>query len=102
MKEPTFKTNKDSVVELLREAIVFAEYKPGDCPVQDKIAKQLNISATPVREALCQLKTEGVLEHSLHRGVRETHLIRDANERVATHEAMTQLDGADIAHLKAL
>ena len=82
MKEPTFKTNKDSVVELLREAIVFAEYKPGDCPVQDKI--------------------EGVLEHSLHRGVRETHLIRDANERVATHEAMTQLDGADIAHLKAL
>ena len=70
LPEPEHKTKKDVVVEQIREAILVAKYKPGGRLLQDEIAKRLNVSPTPVREALQQLETEDVLDHSPHRGVR--------------------------------
>ena len=70
MNEPVHKTKKDAVVELIRESILSAELKPGDRLLQDEIAQRMNVSATPVREALRQLEAEGVLAHSPHQGAR--------------------------------
>jgi DNA-binding GntR family transcriptional regulator len=107
-----FKTKKDVVVELIREAILSAEFKPGDRLLQEEIAKRLNVSPTPVREALRQLEAEGVLDHSPHRGVRvteikfedvrEIYLIRAALEALATREAASNLSRTNIAYLRAL
>jgi len=58
LTEPEYKTKKDVVVERIREAILAAEYKPGDRLLQDEIDKRLNVSPTPVREALRQLEAE--------------------------------------------
>ena len=112
MTEPEYKTKKDVVVERIREAILAAEYKPGDRLLQDEIAKRLNVSPTPVREALRQLEAEGVLDHSPHRGVRiaevnvddvrEIYLMRGALEALATREAVPKLSRSDVAYLKAL
>jgi DNA-binding GntR family transcriptional regulator len=107
-----FKTKKDVVVELIREAILSAEFKPGDRLLQEEIAKRLNVSPTPVREALRQLEAEGVLDHSPHRGVRvteirfedvrEIYLIREALEALATREAVPNLSRTNVAYLRAL
>jgi DNA-binding GntR family transcriptional regulator len=112
MADPDYRTKKDVVVELIREAILSAEYKPGDRLLQQEIAKRLNFSPTPVREALRQLEAEGVLDHSPHRGVRvveakmedvrEIYLIRAALESLATREAVPNITRAEIARLREL
>ena len=46
------------------------EIEPGEWVRQHEISELLEISATPVREALRELVSEGVLEHISHTGVR--------------------------------
>lgn len=100
------------MVEQIRDAILLAELKPGDRLPQDELAKRLNVSSTPVREALRQLEAEGVLDHVPHHGVRvaeikfedvrEIYLIRGVLEALATQEAVPNLDPTDVAFLNAL
>ncbi len=52
----------DDVYEQILSAIVNGEIAPGDRLIQEKIAAEINISRTPVREALLRLEQEGILE----------------------------------------
>lgn len=54
----------DEVYEQLVDAIMAREIGPEDRLVQERLAAELNISRTPVREALMRLEQEGVLEVS--------------------------------------
>ncbi len=45
----------------LRDALKSGALKPGDRVMEVPVAKQLNVSRTPVREALLQLEREGLL-----------------------------------------
>jgi len=51
----------DEVYDQLLESIVRGELGPDDRLVQEKLAAELDISRTPVREALLRLEQEGVL-----------------------------------------
>ena len=51
----------DEAVEKLREAIVTGSLRPNQRLVESEIARQLNVSRTPVREALKQLELQGYL-----------------------------------------
>lgn len=112
MATPVYRTKKEVIVEILREAILSGELQPGDRLLQDELAERLNVSATPVREALRQLEAEGILTHSPHKGVRvadvkledtrETYLIRSALEALATRLATPNLDEAAIERLQDL
>lgn len=53
----------------LREAILTGRLEPGTRLVERKIAKQLGVSRTPVREAIRKLELEGLVEHLPRRGV---------------------------------
>jgi DNA-binding GntR family transcriptional regulator len=55
------------VFEHLREAIVRGEMAPGDRLVEARLAEALDISRTPVREAMHKLEREGFL-HKLPKG----------------------------------
>ena len=55
--------------ERLKRAIQSGEYGPGDRVLEDEIAERLNISRTPVREALRRLENEGFLVYKSHRGM---------------------------------
>ena len=57
----------DEVYDQLIQAILDRDIKPDDTLVQEKLAAELQISRTPIREALMRLEREGVLEVS-HRG----------------------------------
>ena len=53
---------REQTVKNLREAIVNGFFKPGDRLVERKLCKLMGVSRTPLREALRQLETEGLVE----------------------------------------
>ena len=53
---------KDSVLESIKNRIKYLEYKPGDNLNEKLIAEELQVSRTPVREALLILKGENFVE----------------------------------------
>ncbi len=62
--QPTRRRLADEVYEQLVDAIMRREIGPDDRLVQEKLASEMQISRTPVREALMRLEQEGVLEVS--------------------------------------
>lgn len=57
------------VYSTLREDILSGKYKAGENLVEVKIAEELNVSRTPVREAVRQLELEGLVESIPNKGV---------------------------------
>lgn len=66
MEKP--KTIAEFVAESLRKDILLREIKSGTRLKQDEISKQLNVSSTPVREAIKILVVEGLLNFDSYRG----------------------------------
>jgi DNA-binding GntR family transcriptional regulator len=62
--QPERRRLADEVYNELTEAIIRREISHEDVLVQEKLAKEMQISRTPVREALMRLEQEGVLEVS--------------------------------------
>jgi len=60
----------DEVVEVLRERILGGYYEPGVPLRQEQLAAELNISRTPLREALRMLESDGLVTVSPGRGAR--------------------------------
>jgi DNA-binding GntR family transcriptional regulator len=67
----------DQVFENLRQAIIRGEVAPGDRLVESRIAEVLDISRTPVREAIHKLEREGLLRKLPHGGFTVVHLSRE-------------------------
>lgn len=55
-------TLREATVEHLRNAIVTGSLSPGEVLRDAEVAAQLGLSPTPVREALVQLASEGLIE----------------------------------------
>ena len=53
---------REKVLDVLREAIIQGDFKPGQALVESELAAQLGVSRAPIREALQILNTEGLLE----------------------------------------
>lgn len=68
-------SNLDSMVrENLRDKILSGELDGGFHLSELKISKEYNVSRTPVREALCALAADGLVEMVPHRGAFVTHV----------------------------
>src|SRR3954462_12668633 len=103
----------------IREKILSGVYAPGSALLQDAIAAEFGTSKIPVREALVQLRSEGLIDVYAHRGfqvrplsaeeVSEVFQLRlqiepaavasgaraaSAQERAAAGEALAQLNRA--------
>jgi DNA-binding GntR family transcriptional regulator len=112
MTRRVYHTKTDQVVQILREAIMSGELQPGERLMQDALAEQLNVSATPIREALRQLESEGILSHSPHKGVRvaeveledveEIYRIRAVLEELATRMAVPNIPAEMLQDLREL
>jgi len=62
-------SQRSSVAHFLREQIISGEMKPGAQVKQNEIAENFKCSPGPVREAMRDLESEGLLEHIQNRGV---------------------------------
>jgi DNA-binding GntR family transcriptional regulator len=101
-------TSQEAVLREIRQAIMTCRLKPGQWIRQLDIAKQLNVSSVPVREALNTLAAEGQVVHERHRGYRvvelsreqleEIYLARSLLENEVTRRAVPKMD-AELARL---
>jgi DNA-binding GntR family transcriptional regulator len=62
-------TRTDLVADSIRTAILSGRIKPGETLVERRLAEQLGVSKTPVREALIGLASTGLVVISPNRGV---------------------------------
>lgn len=62
------RTTHATVTERLREAILSGQLPAGARLVQAELAQALNVSVTPVREALRELSTQGLVDMDAFRG----------------------------------
>jgi len=68
---------KEEVYKLLRELILVNELLPGQKLSIEELARELDISPTPVREALAKLDSDGLLELSRNKKPRVTQITED-------------------------
>ena len=67
-------TLRTHVVKMLSAGILSGKYKPGDRLNESQIARELNISRIPVREALSQLQEQGLVQNRERRGMFVTNI----------------------------
>jgi DNA-binding GntR family transcriptional regulator len=67
-------TLRAHVVKMLSADILSGKYKPGDRLNESQIARELNISRIPVREALSQLQEQGLVQNRERRGMFVTNI----------------------------
>ena len=84
-----------SLVELavsrLRSEILSGALEPGERLVEEQLTRRFGISRAPVREALCLLAEQGLVDQLPRRGVRVTTLSeRDYDELFAVRDALEQ------------
>jgi DNA-binding GntR family transcriptional regulator len=67
--QPRYDTITETVTATLREAILKGVFEPGEHLRQYEIAEWLGVSPLPVRSAVAQLESEGLVEFHPHRGI---------------------------------
>lgn len=100
------------VYEYLKTAILLDELKPGERLNEVEIAKRLGVSPTPVREAINNLKGDGIVVSSPRQGccVREFGVrdisnlfeLRFAMERLGLEQGIPLLEEPDIERLEGI
>lgn len=108
----TRQTAHEFVRNVLRRAILTGELAGGTRLVQADLASMLDVSTTPVREALRDLASEGLIRFDPHRGavvpdlseeeLREIYAIREVLEPLALRHAMPHITDALLAELSTL
>lgn len=70
-------TTAEQVAGALRDRIVSGEFRPGMPLREVPIAESIGVSRNTVREAFRMLSAEGLVRHSMHRGITVSKLARD-------------------------
>ncbi|MFD2924841.1 GntR family transcriptional regulator [Halobacillus naozhouensis] len=60
---------RERAYRYLKDLILEGEYKPGDRLIERELANKLNISRTPIREALFRLESQGFVKTVPRKGV---------------------------------
>jgi DNA-binding GntR family transcriptional regulator len=81
-KSLTHKTMASAAAEEIRNRILSGDYPPGFQLRQDGLAGDLGMSRIPIREALVQLESEGLLKILPHRGAIVVQLTADEIEEL--------------------
>jgi DNA-binding GntR family transcriptional regulator len=101
LERPQHRTKQEMAYQALRESIMRCEMQPGDRLIIDDISRQLGVSHIPVREALHQLQSEGLVVNVPHSGatvapispndVSEVFSLMEGLERIALRFAAMRL-----------
>ncbi|MHA6731333.1 GntR family transcriptional regulator [Devosia sp. A369] len=103
-------TLRDHVHKALRMAILSGRYAPQERLNERQLAEELGVSTTPLKEALRQLETEGLITTLPRRGVvvlysrvwaEEMILARAALESMIAHLAARRIDKPAAAEMAA-
>ena len=99
-------------LENIREAIEKGWLKPGERVVESRLSKELGMSRFPIREALCYLEKEGLVETIPFKGVRVAQItpqdiedlmtVRCALEELAVKRAIHRMTPEKAEHLQKI
>jgi DNA-binding GntR family transcriptional regulator len=105
-------TKTQYVYEWLRDQIVNGDLAPGQPIRQQYVAETLGVSFTPVREAIRQLESAGLVSHSANHGaavnelsaeaIRELYLLRGVMEGLGARLAANKVTDVELAELASL
>lgn len=105
-------TKTEAAFHTLRTAIEDGRFKPGEPLPLPRLLEELDMSPTPIREALRLLQAQGLVEHEPHRGVvvatytpesaEEIYRLRVLLEPLATELAVERATAEQVAHIRAL
>lgn len=100
------------VYAILRDAIVSAEFEPGQRLSESELAQRLGVSRTPIREALVRLRDDRLVEivpqlgtyvsRISRQAIDDAQFVREALEGAAVRIAATRARPADVAALDAV
>src|SRR5215471_1729634 len=106
------RTAHEAVRESMRQAIMRGDLQGGTRLIQSEMAESLGVSTTPVREAMRDLATEGLIDFDRYRGaivhtptldeVREIYEIRLLLEPAAARKAVHRISKKDLRTASAL
>lgn len=101
---------RERVFKSMRESILQGKYKKGDVLRETVIAKELNVSRTPVREAIRQLELEGlvysipnketVVAGITEEDVEDIFMIRSRLEGLAARRAAERVTESELEEMK--
>jgi DNA-binding GntR family transcriptional regulator len=90
-KEMRYRTKQEFVYRTLRDSIMRCELAPGERLIIDDLARRLEVSAIPVREALQVLQSEGLVVNVPHVGATVAPISHDS-----ILEVFTVMEGLEI------
>lgn len=94
------KTLVDQVVDAIVEATATGVFLPGDRIVEAEVARALNVSRVPVREALRMLESQGIVVNTRYRGMRLMDVSVDRLEKILkVRLALENLAAAEVMRL---
>ena len=95
------KSLKDQIYEIIKEDIINQTYQNNTVLNEKKISQELNVSKTPVREALKALEAEGWVEYVPYKGIlvkqmslsdlQDVFRVRKALEVMVTESAVEKI-----------
>jgi DNA-binding GntR family transcriptional regulator len=111
MKKTVDSTNlRDQTYDIIKNMIILREIEPGKKINEEHIAKEIQVSRTPIREALCRLENEGIVKIIPRRGafvsdltemnVREILLIREVLEGLVVRLAVENMNEKTLEKLR--
>jgi len=106
------KTYKDHVIDYVYQLLLSGELRPGDRLKESLLAKQLGISRAPVREAMKELKLNGLVDYRPQVGhsipvlspkqIIDSYTTRGVLEGYAVKESHNRFSAREIAKLENL
>ena len=90
-------TLRAHVVRLISAQILEGRYKPGDRLNESQIARELNISRIPVREALSQLQEQGLVQNRERRGMFVTDIGPEAVLQISSLRIILETEALKLA-----
>jgi DNA-binding GntR family transcriptional regulator len=112
LRAPSKRTLSDHVADQLRQAILTNQFEPGQRLVEQDIAESMEMSRGPVRDALKQLETEGLVVRQSYRStfvakptledVEEIYTLREALESLAIRYAIKNASDEQLDELEEI
>lgn len=91
---------RERAYRYLKNLIIDGEFKAGDRLVERELAEKLNISRTPIREALFRLESQGFVQTVARKGVVVTNISKDEVLEVFTILSTLEVLAAKLAAQK--
>jgi DNA-binding GntR family transcriptional regulator len=105
----TSKDDRTGPYEQIYRRIIEGVYRPGERLIEQRIAAELAVSRTPVREALVRLEGAGLVVNARHKGamvraltredIVDLYELRATLESLAAKRAATRADEAEITRM---